>query len=98
MTLSICADRSSDEKKFKNTHIKINICLVSFVICHMSHIMFPKSMMPTATVTDTSYADSPTMHNILVCKHQKTKIIIFFFLAILAHFSAKIVNSDTTYL
>ena len=98
MTFSICADRSSDEKKAKHTHIKSDICLVSFVMCHMSHIMFPKSMRPTATATDTSYANSPTMHNILVCKHQRTKIIISFFLAILAHFSAKIVNSDTTYL
>ena len=42
-------------------------------MCHMSHVTYHLSLMPTATDPHPAY--SPTMHGRLLCKDHKQKII-----------------------
>ena len=47
-------------------------CHISCVTCHISTVTYHLSPTPTATVTDTPPANSPTMHSRLVHKDLKS--------------------------
>ena len=69
-------------------HVSCVMCQVSHITCHMSPVTCHMSLTPTAAATDTPPANYPSMYS-------KDPKISFFCAAILAHFRAKIANSET---
>ena len=93
LTLSMCVDRSPNTKNTKKIW-KLKIYM-SPVKCHTSRVMYRMSLMPTVTATDPPSANSPTLHNMFVCKPPLQKKILC---GNLSPFPNKVAKSDTTLL
>ena len=83
----MCADDSTHPKNKTKTenldkkiHVSHGMCHLSLVMrhmscvmCHILHVTCHMSLTPIATAADPPSANSPTMHNWLVCEDQKRK-------------------------